>query len=99
MRTTSARIGAEWRTNRKPIITPESRRSGTPGSATSGGFVRRIAMNIGTKKNAPRSSALPELNHAAIAPASAGTERARDIERHRAEGNRARQVPRATPAR
>jgi hypothetical protein len=72
LRMTNARMTAECRANRRPLITPESTVSGTPGSLRSRGAQRRIAITIGTKQNALARSALPVPIHAAIAPASAG---------------------------
>ena len=72
LRSTNARMGAEWRTKRSPIIMPEMRRSGTPGSGASRRRIRFIATNIGTKKNAAATSVAPDDNAAASAPAAAG---------------------------
>ena len=72
LRRISERIAGEWRAKRIPLNAPETRRSGTPGSGRSRAASRRIATIISTKHAALARSALPELTHAAIAPASAG---------------------------
>ena len=79
---------------------PENSVSGTPGSA-----LLLAASSCAPTKIMPKnstalaSSALPEPSQAAIAPASAGPDGARDVERHRAERDRARHFGRGRPAR
>src|SRR5262249_5609870 len=91
LRTMNERIAGEWRAKRTPLITPDSSRSGTPGTAVPRPRCLRIATIMITKKNALPTKALPEPSHAVTAPASAGPI-ARDVERDGAKRDGARQL-------